>query len=453
MRAAVVDYPGPDDAFLAKIGVLTADHRRTAPLAELFDIASGAYVSRYVSRDEGGAVPYLRVDNVRSYVPNLTEPDVVYIAAPTGAEGRRIAVSAGDVVIARTGTLGKAFVCDEALAGAALSQHLTKLTPKRCSAVSADALAAYFNSPMGSAVVEALAMGSTRLELTHSALGSLPVPLDIAQDRELIVAAAGIPELFAEMRIEAATAIRLVNELLGQASDRSGFSAFSEFLDQAALGRSLVPRFWRPEALAIEERLTKRFECRSLGAIADVSRGAGTHSSEYERDGIPYVRTSSLINYGVDILPDHYGSEALYQTQKQLVREGDILLSMEGKVGMIALLAPGERCLVKNHIEIVRPKQDTPWISAYLFAVLSSEVGQAQLRRRTVIQATIPGLGSASRELIVPLAAREVDDRERFAVVIRDVTAHMERSLEARRLLAACIKHVDSFMRQKAGSK
>ena len=452
MKTATIEYPGADQVFLAKVGVLATAAGETRCLGDLFDIASGAYVADYVSKESRGAVPYLRVDNVRPYVPNLTDADVEWVSAPAGAELKRISAAAGDVVIARTGTLGKAFVADVTIEGAVLSQHLTKLTMKAGTQISPHGLAAYLNSSTGSAALEALATGSTRLELTHSALASLPLPLNIADDSDLLVTASTIPSLFAEMRTEAESAIRLVDELLGPASPATGFETFIEHLDSAAIERSLVPRFWSPEAVALEQRLVDAFECRPLGAIADVFRGSGTLSLDYEREGIPYARTSSLVNYGIDFLPDHYGSESLYRSQGQLVREGDILLSMEGRVGMTALLAPGERCLVKNHIEIIRPSEQTSWISPYLFAVLSSPVGQAQLRRRTVVQATIPGLGSASREVLIPLAPRDSDGQDRFSAVIADVCAHVHRSLRARTNLAAQIHRVESLMRKTLDS-
>jgi hypothetical protein len=90
------------------------------------DVASGVYSDSYSPATTRGAVPYLRVNNVREFVPNVTPCDLEYVI-PRSDWGNRVCVAHGDVIIARTGTLGRAFVVPRSLDGAVMSQHVTRL--------------------------------------------------------------------------------------------------------------------------------------------------------------------------------------------------------------------------------------------------------------------------------------------------------------------------------------
>jgi restriction endonuclease S subunit len=128
--------------------------------------------------------------------------------------------------------------------------------------------------------------------------------------------------------------------------------------------------------------------------------------------GIPFVRTSSLINYGIDPFPDHYASDELTELFDQPVYPGDILVSMEGKIGQVAYLTQADNCVFKNHIELVRCHPG--YNSMFLFLFLSSKLGKSQIDKQTVIQATIPGLGDRLRNVLVPITPKKQTEWEDF---------------------------------------
>lgn len=410
----------------------------SVPMADVATIASGLYVRNYVFSEDPGAVPYLRVNNVREFIPNMSSGDVVYVNADMVSSYDRVSVRAGDVVLPRTATLGRAFVVPSWLDGAVMSQHATRLRIRKgagyCSPL---VLAAYLNSSIGQEAVLARASGTTRLELTHASLGEVPVPKNLAS------VAAGpsdlrrVGELVDEMRQSVQDAHRACDSLVTSMgvelpSLREGFRTFSCPIDPSRFVSSALPRFHEPEMSRATAELSRAFRVARLGDLATIKRGKGTSSREYVRDGLPYLRTSSLINGGIDLFPDHFGTLATYHQHGQHLGGGDILLSIEGKVGLVALLGEDERVLIKNHIEFIRPNTNAALPPGFLAAWLGSTFVQAQIKQATVIQTTIPGMASASRGILVPVSPQDDARRGFYAAEVDRIDSLMKRSVDAR---------------------
>lgn len=398
-------------------------------LSDICDIASGIYADEYVSEYHRSSVPYLRVNNVREFVPNVTPCDVEYVV-PQKDWGERVCVAAGDVVIARTGTLGRAFVVPRSLAGSVMSQHVSRLRLREPSRGRAQLLAAYLNSPPGKAQVMAAASGSTRLELTHEDINRLRIPQPALGRTELVETADGVEDDFEQAVRGAVAAFAACDRLLALADAQEQF--FSVACDQAAFTNSLAPRFHRPSLARVEAALTEGYACVPLGQLAQIKRGAGSLAAEYQPDGIPYIRTSSIVNYGIELFPEHHGTIKTYRSHRQKVGPGDILLTIEGKIGAVALLGNHERCLIKNHVEFIRLHPASPVPAEFVYAMLSSHIGQTQLQRRTVIQATIPGLGSQSRNILIPVAGRTPRTAALYRKTLSEVTSQIRRAQAAR---------------------
>lgn len=431
MKARLIDWVGVDPVhMLPKRYVDRWQTQDGVSLGSLCDVASGLYVDEYVARGATTA-PYLRVNNVREFAPNLSPDDLVHVV-PDVAWGDRVRVQAGDVVIARTGTLGRAFVVPRFLAGAVMSQHVSRLRLAEPDLVQAQLIATWLNSPAGKSEVDALASGSTRLELTHEDIVGLSLPRFEPCPEDVRHAAVGALEDFETTLRSSEVAIEACSRLAFGETDAGTELHYWGSPSAESLVESLSPRFHHPSTAAAEARLCERFACSRLGEMALIKRGAGSLAAEYESDGIPYIRTSSIVNHAIELFPEHYGSEATYRAHRQNVGPGDVLLTIEGKIGMVALLADGERCLIKNHIEFIRLHHSASVDPEFLFAFLSSPLGQQQIARRTVVQATIPGLGSESRSLVIPVFGRTKDAQRLLDDVVRDVRKEVGRASAAR---------------------
>lgn len=365
-------------------------------LEEIADISSGMYIDQYSPQ----GLPYLRVDNIRPFI--LSQEDLVYISPIQVKSKKRITVENEDVLIARTGTLGKATLATGPIVGAVISQHVTRLKCK--GQVQPGYLAAFLNSEIGKYQLIYGGFGSTRLELTHQAIKAIKIPIiDNETQNEIHRRVIKALQDYNE-------SIRLfdqaVEELEQVIMDSFQVPAPTNFFEvsEGDLTDLWTPRYYVPRYDALVRWLRENFEYKYLSDVARIERGKGTKISEYAKSGIPFVRTSSLINYGIDPFPDHYASDDLTEAFNQPTQSGDILVSIEGKVGQVAYLTKADSCVFKNHIELVRCHGS--YDPMLIFLILASKIGKFQMKKQMVVQSTIPGLNDRLRDVIIPTYPR-----------------------------------------------
>lgn len=392
--------------------LLAAKHRASGSysrdgfvlLGDVCRLESGRYIAEYVDDTGPSSRPYLRVDNIRPFCANLNPDDVARVACDDPQISQGSVVREDDVLVARTGTLGKAVLADAGIEGAIASQHVTRLALSASSSVEFDSgyLCAFLNSPLGREQLLSGGAGSTRLELTHARLGAVRIPLLPAAEMARVGSATreGARKLFAAAR-QCREAVAKYDAALGSRS-ATATGAMHLWVPETHVATQWVPRTFLEDTESWRNAVSQRFHLEPLGTLARIRRGKGTKTSHYATNGIPFVRTSSLINGGIDPFPDHYASAETVASFRQPTEPGDILLSIEGKIGEVAILGDAESCAFKNHIEHIRV--DSRVVDPYeVFLLLSSAFGRAQIRALTVVQATIPGLASRSRQILVPV--------------------------------------------------
>ena len=175
---------------------------------------------------------------------------------------------------------------------------------------------------------------------------------------------------------------------------------------------------YQPSSVIPMHRLQDDFQVANLEDIAEVSRGKGTLSFDYSKTGVPFVRTSSLMNHGIDPFPDHYASSGVVEKYKQPIDSQHILYSIEGKVGEVAILTEAEKCVIKNHVEWVRAINDED--SIWIYLCLTSSIGRTQAIMHTVVQATIPGLSSKLRKFLIPIKSKKHSNFNTFRLELTD---------------------------------
>jgi type I restriction enzyme S subunit len=409
---------------------------KAVSLGELCCIESGQYVDWYVPEGSpGGNIrPYLRVDNIRPFVANMSRADLAFVHRDHPAVLPRSIVQASDVVIARTGTLGKAALVVGEMVGAVMSQHVTRLTvrEKQRDEVSPELLCAFLNSPPGRAQLLAGGAGSTRRELTHERLAAVRIPI-IGDERrhELARRLQNGTERLAESGTLIRKAIALYEAVLLSASDPATPPSCHQWAPAREVRTQWNPRSHCPDPTHLVPHLPEGYELVSLASVADILRGKGTRTSDYSPAGIPFVRTTSLINGGIDPFPDHYAALETWARFGQPTQDGDLLLSIEGKIGAVAYLTDRDRCVFKNHIERIRPRDRA--LAPDLFLALASELGQAQMHRLTVFQATLPGLASRSRQILVPWPPSDCLERRESHSPLAKAREYLRGGLHLRR--------------------
>jgi len=214
-----------------------------------------------------------------------------------------------------------------------------------------------------------------------------------------------------------------------------------------------TPRFYYPLYNKTIERMKKDFEMIKLGTISDIQRGDEVGSENY-RDyvekvdsDITFVRTSDLPNYEIDDYPDFYIDVSIYEDLKQDLKPNDILFSNDGKIGFSALFTYADKCVIQSHIRRIRMLEKLS--PEYVLIFLNTKYGQFQIKKRIVVQATIPTIGNGLSEIDIPKIPEEVE-KEIISLVREAYKLKAEKKLlirEAKKLIETVLLEQQSILK------
>lgn len=122
----------------------------------------------------------------------------------------------------------------------------------------------------------------------------------------------------------------------------------------------------------------------------DIKNGDEIGSDNYLSDGIPFIKTSDFLNFGIDFQPNYYCSEAMYEELEQDLHKGDILFTKDGKIGEIAIIEDSIKFVISSGVVRIRPASDEE--RYWLFLLLSSNYGRMFFTKWTVVASTMAHL-------------------------------------------------------------
>lgn len=122
----------------------------------------------------------------------------------------------------------------------------------------------------------------------------------------------------------------------------------------------------------------------------DRKKGTEIGSKNYLFEGIPFIKTSNFLNFGVDYQPNYYCSDAIYNEVEQDLQTGDLIFTKDGKIGEISILEESAKIVISSGIVRVRPQNDKQ--RYFLFLLLSSDYGKIYFNKWTVIASTMAHL-------------------------------------------------------------
>lgn len=177
----------------------------TASLSEIVDSVDYGLTA---SANEGAVGPrFLRITDIQHGSVDWSE---VPFAECSERDAKRFALTAGDIVFARTGaTTGKSFLLRNPPSGAVFASYLIRVRPS--DATDPSYLAYFFQSPGYWAQIRSMAEGAAQPGVNASKLKSLKVPLLPLQEQKRIAAILDKADAIRKKRKEA---IRLTEELL-----------------------------------------------------------------------------------------------------------------------------------------------------------------------------------------------------------------------------------------------
>ncbi|MHA2248160.1 MAG: N-6 DNA methylase [Candidatus Hodarchaeales archaeon] len=194
----------------------------------------------------------------------------------------------------------------------------------------------------------------------------------------------------------------------------------------------LIPEFYNPEIIQRLQVLDNdnSYQLVRIGdlvkeGIIQISRGHEIGSKFYGTGEIPFVRTSDLINWEINIDPKKQVSQEVFELymEKQDVRSGDILLVSDGTflIGKTAMITEYDtQIIIQSHLKKIRVLKEDLLDEFLLLWALNTEIVQDQIKAKTFIQSTISTLGNRLMDLVLPIP-KDKNQKKRISIEICEI--------------------------------
>lgn len=385
------------------------------------DVSDGEHSA--IPRNSIGGKRYLYGRNIREgcvdFDPISDDP---YIYEEDYESFKRIHLKENDVLVPIVGTIGKSAIYKKEYIGeAGIPRHIARIRFKEKCDITPEYLSVFFRSKYGKIQLLSLTTGNIQPLLSLKNLKTVDVPII---SKELIDKITQNEELANKYLIDS-------NKLLDEAQELfysslgfdirkiKGDLCFETKSNEVFMNDSWAPSLYGTLYSNILIELKKNQKTSRLGdLIQKPFNGIEVGSENYidyldKEDGnVPFIRTSDIVNYSVDLYPDFYADYSEYDSMKNKIKEGDVIFTKDGKVGATGLIMKNDICILSSGIEILRLNQDAIDLGLtpeYLFIVLKTkEVGYYEAIRRTVVASTIPHLRPEKmKEMEIPILSKE----------------------------------------------
>jgi type I restriction enzyme S subunit len=393
---------------------------KIATLEELKEkIISGSYIDTYTTKEQG--IPYLRVGDIKPFSFDENEDDFAYVNPEVDV---KIKIKENDILIARTQAtidkLGTASIADKHNANWATSQHTTRIRVDE-NKISPFYLLAYLNSKFFKAQTALASHGSTRVEFTHSQLNKVRV---FIPEKDLYNEIVEQVKTVIDYNRQANNLIEEAKEIFKQAISLNNVNAKQPYFETDLQSLKEFD-IWNatchlPFFTDNERELKTKFTTVKLGEITDIKKGDEVGSNNYDvyinktNTDYAFIRTSDIVNHEIDLFPDYFISQQIFNTVNQELKAGDILFTKDGKIGQTAIVTETDKAIIASGIVRIRiKKNDFNITPEYLFTVLSlKETGYNPAIRRTVIGTTIPHLREERlKQIAIPILDKDTIDK------------------------------------------
>ena len=148
----------------------------------------------------------------------------------------------------------------------------------------------------------------------------------------------------------------------------------------------LTPNFYREDVRETINYVVANVKTTELDAEG-IKKGDEIGSAFYQDEGVPFIKTSDIMNYDIDHEPDCYCSESFLAQLEQEIKLGDVLFAKDGKPGEVALVQEDVRAVISSGIVKYHPrtKDEGYWV----FLLLASRYGDAHFKKWFVIASTM----------------------------------------------------------------
>ncbi|MFX0179621.1 MAG: N-6 DNA methylase [Candidatus Hodarchaeota archaeon] len=165
-------------------------------------------------------------------------------------------------------------------------------------------------------------------------------------------------------------------------------------------------------------------------------RGDEIGSHVYGLGEIPFIRTSEIHNWEINLNSNKKTSEEVYQIykNKQNIEAGDILLVKDGGphlIGKTAYITELDtEIIIQSHIYQIKAFENDKAIDSYLLLYLINlDIVQKQIQAITFVQGTIATIGNRIMDISLPLPS-DINKRKEISNYVKEI---IEKKIEIRK--------------------
>ncbi|MFX1243107.1 MAG: hypothetical protein ACFFA7_17825, partial [Promethearchaeota archaeon] len=191
--------------------------------------------------------------------------------------------------------------------------------------------------------------------------------------------------------------------------------------------------------LTIKELTDKMIIYTNKGGY--IPRGDEIGSHVYGLGEIPFIRTSEINNWEINLDSYKKTSEEVYEQYKlkQKIEVGDILLVKDGGPNLIGKTAyitdQDTQIIIQSHIFQLKTLENDEFIDSYLLLyLLNLDIVQKQIQAITFVQGTIATIGNRIMEVILPIPS---DMNKRT-----EISRHIKRIIEDKKNIRKKIRNL-----------
>lgn len=177
--------------------------------------------------------------------------------------------------------------------------------------------------------------------------------------------------------------------------------------------------------LSIKDLISKKIIFINKGGYLPRGNEIGSHV--YGLGDVPFIRTSEIYNWEINLDSHKKTSEEIYEQykEKQNIEEGDILLVKDGGPNLIGNTACitelDTKIIIQSHIFQIKILENNEHLDSYLLLyLLNLDIVQEQIQAITFIQGTLATIGNRIMDVILPIPT-DMEKRNEISKYIEEI--------------------------------
>ena len=398
-------------------------------------------ISQQITDGDHGATEYLD-EGVTYLLGECIKQGIIdtskarYISPDKHMTLSKSALREGDVLVVKTGDVGKSAVVPDSLTGANISVHIGKI--RLMKGYNPYFVSAFLNCSYGCTQLLRRSMKTTRPEIKLVELQDIRIPKlsdefdSVIEDttRRAIKTRTESNQHYTTAQTMLSDAIHFRPSAFSQGN--TAVKSFSEIFSTGRLDAEyFMPKYDDLFAL-LHELPTK-----TLGEIVSIRKSIEPGSEYYRNEGIPFIRVSDISPMGITEPAVKIPRDTVPDIGRLYPKKDTILLSKDGSVGIAYKIEDDTEAVTSGALLHLRVN-DSEVLPDYLTLVLNSDIVRLQAERDTngaIIQHW--RLEEISR-VVIPVADRETQNT---------IAGHVRESFSLRRksesLINIAVKSVE----------